>query len=77
MALTEEERLILVARRDRLKRAMASGVLKVESQTQGMIQYRTMTEMEAALARLDTEIDGSDPTFVRTRRVVFTGRSGF
>ena len=77
MPLTEVEKAALVAQRTRLKRAMASGVLKVESQTQGLIQYRTMAEMEKALARLDAEIDGGDPLFVRTRRVVLTGRSGF
>ena len=77
MALNFLEREELEAVRSRLKRAMASGVLTVDSHTQGRITYRSLAEMEIALGRLDAEMAVDEVGFVRTRRVVITGRSGF
>lgn len=63
---------------DKLDRAIASGVLTVESHTQGRVTYRDMAGMQAARSFLVSKIAGlTNPTAPQTRRVVLTGRSGF
>lgn len=65
-----------------LRRAMASGVLTVESADTGRVTYRSYTEMRQALGDLqqlkaaeDAKAGTIGPR--RTRQVVTTGRSGW
>jgi hypothetical protein len=63
-----------------LDRAMASGVLTVESADTGRITYRTYDEMRRARADLVARRDAALGTLSgrrRTSRVVVSGRSGW
>lgn len=65
-----------------LRRAMASGVLTVESADTGRVTYRSYAEMRQALSdlrQLKAAEDASTgaPGPRRTRQVVTTGRSGW
>jgi hypothetical protein len=70
VAYTEQDRL-------RLKRAITSGVLTIINSEGERVTYRTLDELETALARVEAELDGANVEIVQTRRVVLTGRSGF
>lgn len=66
-----------------LDRAMASGILTVESPDTGRMTYRSYSEMRAArsdlLARireLAISVEGETPRR-QSRRIVVMGRSGF
>lgn len=63
-----------------LDRAMASGVLTVESADTGRITYRTYDEMRRARADLIARRDataGNPNGHRRTSRIVVSGRSGW
>lgn len=69
MAYTETDR-------DRLKRAIASGVLTVDYPERGRVTYRSLAELQSALATVEAEL-GQASGVMPTRRVVFTSSSGF
>ena len=69
MAYTEMDR-------DRLKRAIASGVLTVDYPERGRVTYRSLAELRSALAAVEAEI-GQSGGLIPTRRVVVTSSSGF
>ncbi|MGA0595408.1 phage head-tail joining protein [Enterovirga sp. CN4-39] len=64
--------------RDRLKAAIASGVLTVETEGRGRVTYRSMAELRSALGDVERELAATSGSGVRrTRQVVLTSRSGF
>lgn len=63
-----------------LDRAMASGVLTVESPDTGRVTYRSYDEMRRVRADLIARRDAASGDLSRprrTRQVVITGRSGW
>ncbi len=63
--------------RDRLKKAIASGVLTVE-QNGNRVTYRSMAELQSALANVERELAAAVGSGVRrTRQIILSGRSGF
>lgn len=69
MAYTEQDR-------DRLKAAIASGVLTVTYSDRGSVTYRDFNHLLRALTLVEAELATGVGT-LRTRRVVLTNRSGF
>lgn len=56
---------------DNLKRAIASGVLTVEIEGK-RVSYRSMEDLERALARAEAEVNGSSSSYVTQSVAAFT-----
>ena len=64
---------------ERLKATRASGVATVDYPERGRVTYRTIAEIDRAIAAEEADLAVLDPPIGTTpkRRVVVTGRSGF
>lgn len=63
--------------RDRLKRAIASGILTVDHPQVGRVTYRDLPQLQRALSTVEAELSLAIDPAPPTRRVVVTTRSGF